>query len=649
MHTHSTLPRPPPPGARTHSRIDSRSSETSNAAASLVDVDPLLRNLSPEAILNALYETPTLDGSQSDSQDLLSQSISELSSLDRALGIRAAVAALRLRQWLSEVTAWKWPSSREAALGRGFENPCLDSETGGKGNEASLYLGCLPKTVVDEHEMRISQIKDGLDHLSFAEIERHILDAHLSSSPYDMDVDPDHPHTYKKLNDFTAVITATVMKALPILAKLNILLNTWNVRLNVLRQVPLLLRSLDEAQLEMRLALSRLEEGLLPGLDDPWFTRQMFDLARGKLENKILYVGQQLDNLLDALEGSEDCLPSYWIDDMEALESHFAYWSVEAEKKAIENDWRRDKPLERLPSPIPEENDESSTIDDREVIAHANMKPPETRQYWTGSEDDSGFDGGSSITTSPLSKRDSLPNISIQDPEGKGGRVAVKQEEDMEAKPQAGKHNDHSAPATQLHDPFISFATEPSSNISHHDESVSPKHPIPKRRMTLPLSRFMDEESFDSQHPSGANGPDIMTADKESSQGSFSPEPEVTVHNKPTPANLGSKAGSRSLRDAFIAAQTADPNGPNHHPATAPAANEILNDPFVESSNERRHFRRSSSPPGLGATLEIHKKRTKQPASSESLSDDNAETEPFPSVDAQVLQATSEEIAAQRE
>jgi hypothetical protein len=50
-----------------------------------------------------------------------------------------------------------------------------------------------------------------------------------------------------------------------------------------------------------------------------------------------------MDRILDALEGRPDSLPEQWIDDLEAIESDFATWVVEADKCKVHNEWLRSK------------------------------------------------------------------------------------------------------------------------------------------------------------------------------------------------------------------------------------------------------------------------------------------------------------------
>ena len=299
-------------------------------------LDPLLHSLSPESTLNALSSTDAVPRNEKAAHDILSRSISQVSPAERALGIRAAVAAQHLNLWYREIQAWSWPKRADVHLGKGFVPPI---------NSAEEHYGGLPTAVVAEHEKRIEEIRDGLDSLDVDELKEHVLNAHIparsrpSSANSTVSVPP--PLSYVQLSDFTTVITATILRVLPLLSRLNSLLATWDVRLLVLRQVPGLLRGLHQARSELDSASALLKSSNQPGEEDVLYSRANYHVKRLALESTVLSAGCRMDRLLDALEGREDSLPESWIDDLEAIEADFGSWVMEAEKRAVENEWRR--------------------------------------------------------------------------------------------------------------------------------------------------------------------------------------------------------------------------------------------------------------------------------------------------------------------
>ncbi|KLJ10605.1 hypothetical protein EMPG_14017 [Blastomyces silverae] len=344
-----TPSRSPP---RSPTRCRSRSPER-NSSSLICTLDPLLANLSPESTLEALASTDAVRTNGKTAEGILSKAIAEASTAERALAVRAAVAGQNLKQWHAEVLAWEWPQKQDAAAGKGFIPASEDRACSDDGWER--YLGCLPIAIVEQHEDRIDAIKAEMEALDVEELKEHVLNAHIpsrsrpssSNSTWSTNM---NTLSYVQLSDFTAVITATILQALPYLSKLNILLNIWDVRLTVLHQIPELLDGLGSTKRGIDGALDRLKTGLLPELDDPLFSKTSFDSARHKLENKILIVGSKMDRILDSLEGQEDALPESWIDEMEAIEAGFATWAFEAEKMASENDFRRSSP------PLPEDS-----------------------------------------------------------------------------------------------------------------------------------------------------------------------------------------------------------------------------------------------------------------------------------------------------
>ncbi|OJJ38397.1 hypothetical protein ASPWEDRAFT_48640 [Aspergillus wentii DTO 134E9] len=318
-----------------------------NPPPSYQDIDPLLSNLSPESTLQALSSTDAVPKNEKAAHDILCKSISQVSPAERALAIRAAVAAQKLSLWYKEVQSWTWPKRTDVHLGKGFIPP--------SNNVASVeYYGSLPADVVMRNEKRIEEIRDGMDNLDVEELKEHVLNAHIpsrsrpSSSNSTMSVPP--PLSYVQLSDFTAVITATILRALPFLSRLNSLLSTWDVRLLVLRQIPGLLRGLQLTRSALDSSMSSLRAAGPPNKDDALYSKSHFHAKHVELQTMVVSVGRRMDNILDALEGWEDSLPENWIDDLEAIESDFGTWVVEAERRAFQNEWMRQKA-----SPQPEE------------------------------------------------------------------------------------------------------------------------------------------------------------------------------------------------------------------------------------------------------------------------------------------------------
>ncbi|KAL4872090.1 hypothetical protein BDV12DRAFT_163003 [Aspergillus spectabilis] len=323
-------------------------------------VDPLLGNLSPESTLQALSSTDAVPQNEQAAHDILSKSISQASPSERALGIRAAVAAQKLGQWYREVHSWVWPKRPDAHLGKGFIPP--------SDAEESAYCGSLPTAVVEEHEKRIEEIRDGMDSLDVEELKEHVLNAHIpgrsrpSSANSTISVPP--PLSYVQLSDFTAVITATILRALPHLSRLNSLLSSWNVRLLVLRQIPGLLHSLRFARSELNSALDLLKSSTPPTEKDVLYCVANYHAKRLALESTVLSAGRRMDRILDSLDDREDSIPESWIDDLEDIEAEFAGWVMQAEKRTVENEWYRlsvrsdenNKPGPNLPQPQLEEH-----------------------------------------------------------------------------------------------------------------------------------------------------------------------------------------------------------------------------------------------------------------------------------------------------
>ncbi|KAJ5887678.1 hypothetical protein N7495_007719 [Penicillium taxi] len=339
-----------------HSRTNSRSTSPERKNGFLFEkIDPLLGNLSAESTLKALTSIDAVTSNEKLSHDILSKSIAEVSPSERALGIRAAIAGRNLNYWLKEVQSWTWPNKTEAKEGKGFVPP-TDPECGeqsGKsnhllppGSNEIEYYGSLPATLVEEYEKRIEEIRDEMDKLDVEGLKEHVLNAHIpsrsrpSSSTSDMSTPP--PLSYVQLSDFTAVITAIILHALPFLSRLASLLTTWDVRLLVLRQIPGLLRELKALRLALNSSLSAIrdiQDSKLAEDGQPIFSKAYLQDEHVKLESAVFAVGRRMDSALDALEGRPDSLPENWIDDLERIESDFAEWVVEVERYNLDTEW----------------------------------------------------------------------------------------------------------------------------------------------------------------------------------------------------------------------------------------------------------------------------------------------------------------------
>src|SRR5438045_2769692 len=229
---------------RVHSQSPSRSPNR-KAEFAAHDLDPLLGNLSPESTLQAFSATEAPSTIRHLSQDRLCTSIANASAAERALGIKAALAAQKVRQWLVEISLWHWPDPKTSALGAGFVPPAGDEtgvrNTGFHGDVS--YMGSLRVDTVRQYEARIEEIKDSIEALDVGDLKEHVLDAHVPSrsrpgTRSGLSEATGSGFEYGRLDDLTAVITATILQTLPCLAELNILLTIWDVRIAVLVEIP---------------------------------------------------------------------------------------------------------------------------------------------------------------------------------------------------------------------------------------------------------------------------------------------------------------------------------------------------------------------------------------------------------------------------
>jgi hypothetical protein len=419
------------------SPVHSRQNSSDRIGSIYQQLDPLLSNLSPESTLQALTSTDAVPSNEKAAHDILSQSISQVSPAERALGIRAAVAAQNLDLWHKEVQSWVWPNQHDAKVGKGFIPPAGSQAESSPSHSGFLYppsldvsyYGSLPASVVERNEKRIEEIRDGMDDLNVEELKEHVLNAHIpsrsrpSSATSSVSVPP--PLSYVQLSDFTAVVTATILRALPFLARLNALLATWDVRLLVLRQVPGLLRELSITRSALNSSLQGLRDPRLAATELNRYSDESLAVDHVKLESAVVAVGRRMDRVLDALEGRPDSLPEQWIDDLESIESDFAAWVVEAEKYKVQNEWLRSKAESQAETPVLDPVQPATSLENvledqalAPVSGPAEYETSPERSTQNGADRHLGFDASASdlqksTVSTVLAEANTLPTTSL--------------------------------------------------------------------------------------------------------------------------------------------------------------------------------------------------------------------------------------------
>lgn len=287
--------------------------------------DDLLKDLSPATTLEAFT-------SQSGK---LKVSIEAATELQRAFGIRAALASKKIAEWLSEIKTWPWPKDGGS---KGFEQAVI-TETRPRhvfsdAGKSMDYSGSLPFQVVQNYAGRLEEIRDDMEELQVEDIKRQVLDSHFtaasrpSSSSSSMTVTDMRIHAH--VDDFTAVITATVLQMLPELSKLLRLLDDWAVRISILERIPKMLSKMEQTEHTLEKAwhsiMAPTPTSLTSCIDmtmatqGTGFSREEFDMQRETLQARVTSLGHEIDYMLDTLEGRHETLPEQWLDRMETIE-----------------------------------------------------------------------------------------------------------------------------------------------------------------------------------------------------------------------------------------------------------------------------------------------------------------------------------------
>lgn len=317
--THDTTLRPTQTRTVSASRSPSRS-PVRKAQFNARELDPLLRDLSPEAILRVLQQTGVI-GSDSARDAHLARSIEGTSEEERRLGIRAALAGQKTRQWLREINAWWWPRPEDCSWGAAFLPPHghdMDGE----------YLGCLPKETIDHHSDRIDDILDAIEELGIQDLQNYMLvnlpNPHSPNLRDDQTTNAGHVY----LRDLTAVIAASVMDMLPIKAALDEKLNLWRGRLDALVLIP---------QIDKRWRLCKIYfKDAMNTFQDLQKSRTIdatkAESAKAALKYQINLLSRLIGKARKSLLDPYDSLPRAYIDSLEDLDSKYDEFVARADQ-----------------------------------------------------------------------------------------------------------------------------------------------------------------------------------------------------------------------------------------------------------------------------------------------------------------------------
>ncbi len=342
----------PPPARSPHKRHTSSTSLE----------DPLLSHLSSITALEALEAGNTSD---QPAQDEFYSSITAAGPSKRALAFRAAAASRELERWHDELQQWQWPHNGfEAPVQRSLAHDPEQEPVNASDEEATAgnmrdtpdsaqeYWGSLPASTALDYEQRIEQIRDAMDALELDEMKMHVRDVHSASRPSSTVRGNDlQTSSYNHLDDFTAILTTIIMRALPIVFHVETLLDMWEVRLAVLRAVPGFITTMSRTKYEM-IAAWRALDTPYDGPDGGFGYPADMPRVKARLGSQIGDLGQRLDFMLDTLEGRQDTIPDAWIDEMEQLEAEFGDWVVGAEKLAVYWELRDEEALRRSPDAV---------------------------------------------------------------------------------------------------------------------------------------------------------------------------------------------------------------------------------------------------------------------------------------------------------
>lgn len=205
------LPRPRPVG---HSRSPSRSPSRQHRG-SFRGVDQLFSRLSPTSTLEALAGSSNVSG-RLGARSIGDHDAVPATSTEQSFGLRVALASRRVRDWLAEVSSWKWPLSGTNDLATAFHSSSagihesrwhqsqihgayFEEHQGGRPGEVNTVPNEQPQRqdssadrqqspgvkenssdrplvqALKDYFARIRSIREGLDELELDDLKDHVL------------------------------------------------------------------------------------------------------------------------------------------------------------------------------------------------------------------------------------------------------------------------------------------------------------------------------------------------------------------------------------------------------------------------------------------------------------------------------------------
>ena len=276
------------------------------------DFNSLLSELSPSFTLEVLQANDAVRPGSNASKSFIQESLASASTTERAWGFKAALAGKKVQEWYAEIGAWIWPGFNQPPLEEptntsaqhyqeGHIDRGLSPEAAGPSGSnlvGQQTLGALSSKTVSEYEERIETIRAEMETLEIEDLKDYVRNAHWKtrsrrSSIRDQQTSFGLATDFDHLDDFTAIITAAIVQALPTISRLETLLNTWSTRLLVLRQVPSFLIELDSGRESM------VSASIAVGAHDAQYPKRRADFSlkafsdiRAVLQDQIAELGR---------------------------------------------------------------------------------------------------------------------------------------------------------------------------------------------------------------------------------------------------------------------------------------------------------------------------------------------------------------------
>ncbi|KAF1991351.1 hypothetical protein K402DRAFT_416667 [Aulographum hederae CBS 113979] len=310
-----------------------------------------VRPLSPTTVIRAFANGGPSGGLADITDDaMLLGAVENASASEKELAMRVARAAQRLRSWCREIEEWGWsggydvPDDKTREAGWKTRIAQARAQRGDHARDADAteleFWGSLPAILVAAYEERLDEISGQIDELEMDELKETAWAIHTDLSRPSSSYSTTSVPRLSFIDDFSLLVTRTLLETLPRHSDLYDYINTWTMRLAVLREASGFLNNLHLVERAIELGRDAIVAPDMQNYSKEALDadKHTIDTIKVVLQDKVADLAVQLDKMLNAVEGYEDSLPDRWIEEFERLEVEYSNWVADSQERLIQSE-----------------------------------------------------------------------------------------------------------------------------------------------------------------------------------------------------------------------------------------------------------------------------------------------------------------------